>query len=178
MISVRIWNLASDAGVETVKSLERRFQQFRVLEWLAIWPVGRNVLHQCQKQGVLLDEKLKQAIQHYLVQDNYLIFISGVSYGCGGLVARIREIVTDPSFAKRVFFLPAVQGDQFRESPAWQDIVSGLEQEIEEKNRRFQERWDKTMAHFHEAFAGVPEEEALRDIEEALAEVRRERRGT
>lgn len=57
----------------------------------------------------------------------------------------------------------------------WQHIVSRFRTEVESERKRFQEEWDRTVAHFHNAFADIPEEEVLRHFEEALAEVRRER---
>ena len=39
----------------------------------------------------------------------------------------------------------------------------------------WQDAWDSVIAPFHDAFADTPEEEVARDLEEALAEVRRER---
>ena len=38
----------------------------------------------------------------------------------------------------------------------------------------WQEKWEDISAHFHEAFANTPEDEVIRDFDEALAEVRRE----
>ena len=54
-------------------------------------------------------------------------------------------------------------------------MVSRFRTEVESDRKRFREEWDKTMAHFHDAFADTPEEEVIRDFEEVLAEVRRER---
>ena len=47
--------------------------------------------------------------------------------------------------------------------------------EVESERKRFREEWERTVAHFHNVFADIPEEEVIRDFEEALAEVRRER---
>ena len=57
----------------------------------------------------------------------------------------------------------------------WQSMVSHFRTEVESERKRFREEWDRTVAHFHNAFADIPEEEVMRDFEEALAEVRRER---
>ena len=54
-------------------------------------------------------------------------------------------------------------------------MVSHFRTEVESERKRFREEWDRTVAHFHKAFADTPEEEVIRDFEEALAEVRRER---
>ena len=57
----------------------------------------------------------------------------------------------------------------------WQDIVSDFRTEVESDRKKFRKGWDSTLERFHEAFADTPEEEVIRDFEEALAEVRRER---
>ena len=36
----------------------------------------------------------------------------------------------------------------------------------------WQEQWNRTLAHFHEAFAGIPEEELIKEFEKARAAVR------
>lgn len=41
----------------------------------------------------------------------------------------------------------------------------------------WREKWENISAHFHEAFADAPEDEVIRDFDEGLAEVRRERSG-
>ena len=41
----------------------------------------------------------------------------------------------------------------------------------------WREKWEKISAQFHEAFANTPEDEVIRDFDEALGEVRRERSG-
>ena len=46
---------------------------------------------------------------------------------------------------------------------------------LEADSTAWQEAWDRAVAPFHKAFADTPEEEVMRDLEEALAEVRRER---
>ncbi len=39
----------------------------------------------------------------------------------------------------------------------------------------WQEQWDRTLAHFHKAFAGIPEEALIKEFEKARAAVRCER---
>ena len=41
----------------------------------------------------------------------------------------------------------------------------------------WRKKWQEISAHFHDAFANTPEDEVIRDFDEALAEVRRERSG-
>lgn len=58
---------------------------------------------------------------------------------------------------------------------SWQDFVSTFHAEVDSNRTQFQKEWDSTIARFHDAFADTPEEEVIRDFEEAIAEVRRER---
>ena len=46
---------------------------------------------------------------------------------------------------------------------------------LEVDSRTSQEKWDSTLAHFHEAFADIPEEELIKEFDAILAEVRNER---
>ena len=48
---------------------------------------------------------------------------------------------------------------------------------LETDSDAWQEKWEKISAHFHDAFANTPEDEVIRDLDEALGEVRRERSG-
>ena len=55
------------------------------------------------------------------------------------------------------------------------NVSSELNKSLEMDSTAWQEEWDNIVAQFHDAFADTPEEEVMRDLEEALAEVRRER---
>ena len=83
--------------------------------------------------------------------------------------------VKDCNLSDKVFFAPDIQKSEFTTSAQWQSIVSRFRAEVESERKRFREEWDRVMARFHDAFADTPEEEVIRDFEEALAEVRRER---
>ena len=48
---------------------------------------------------------------------------------------------------------------------------------LETDSDTWREKWEKIRAHFHDAFANTPEDEVIRDFDEALGEVRRERSG-
>ena len=179
MISVRVWNLLSDCDAEAVKFLENEFLRFRQLGDIAIRTAGRSTLRKCHRKGTLLEGSLRKAIQYYLNQDDYIIFIVD-SYQQGkseskSLVAQIRRVVEDGDFSDKTFFLPDIQECTDSIPIEWQRIVSRFRTEVESERKRFREEWDKTLAHFHNAFADIPEEEVLRHFEEALAEVRRER---
>ena len=83
MLSVRIWNLQSDSNAEAVKFLKDKFWKYRQLGDIAIRTTGRRALHKCHKKGILLSNNLKKAIQYYLEQDDYIIFVipDPVTYG-------------------------------------------------------------------------------------------------
>ena len=179
MLSVRVWNLQSDYDAEAVKFLEKEFLRFRQLGDIAIRTAGRRTLRKCHRKGTLSEGSLRKAIQHYFNQDDYIIFIvdsdqQGQS-ASKSLVAQIRRVVKDGDFSDKIFFMPDIQecGDSI--PTEWQRIVSRFRSEVESERKRFREEWDKALAHFHDVFADTPEEEVIRDFEEALAEVRRER---
>ena len=179
MISVRVWNLQSDSDAKAVKFLENEFLRFRQLGDIAIRTAGKSTLRKCHREGTLLEGSLRKAIQHYLNQDDYIIFIvdsdqRGQS-ASKSLVEQIRRVVKDRDFSDKIFFLPDIQECRDSIPTEWQRIVSRFRSEVESERKRFREEWDKTIAHFHNAFADIPEEEVLRHFEEALAEVRRER---
>jgi hypothetical protein len=52
-----------------------------------------------------------------------------------------------------------------------------LRELLETDSDVWREKWEKIRAHFHDAFANTPEDEVIRDFDEALGEVRRERSG-
>ena len=52
-----------------------------------------------------------------------------------------------------------------------------LRRHLETDSDAWREKWEKISAHFHDAFANTPEDEVIRDFDEALGEVRRERSG-
>ena len=181
MLSVRVWNLESDQDARVVRFLENEFLRYRQLAYLAIRTAGRSALRKCHKKGTPLTGNLKKAIQHYRKQDDYIIFLidsdqQGQSES-KSLVNQIRQVVKDGNFSDKVFFMPDIQECTDSIPIEWQRIVSRFRSEVESERKRFREEWDKTLAHFHNAFADIPEEEVLRHFEEALAEVRRERAG-
>ena len=179
MISVRVWNLESDRDARAVKFLENEFVRFRQLEYLAIRTVGNRVLRKCYREGVPITSSLRKAILHYLKQDNYIIFVIDADQQrqqeSKSLVKQLRYVVKNCNLSDKVFFVPDIQKSGFTTSAQWQSIVSRFRAEVESERKRFREEWDRVTAHFHKAFADTPEEEVIRDFEEALAEVRRER---
>ena len=179
MISIRVWNLESDRDAKAVKFLENEFLRFRQLEYLAVRTAGRSALRKCHRKGVPLTERLRKAIQHYLKQDNYIIFVIDSDQRgqleSKSLVDQIKCVVEDGNFSDKIFFVPDIQESGDAISTQWRSIVLRFRTEVESERKRFREEWDKTMAYFHDVFADTPEEEVIRDFEEALAEVRCER---
>ena len=179
MLSVRVWNLQSDGDAKAVKFLKNEFLRFRQLGDIAIRTAGRSTLRKCHRKGTLLEGSLRKAIQYYLNQDDYIIFVTdsdqqGQSES-KSLVEQIRRVVKDGDFSEKIFFMPDIQECRDSIPTEWQHIVSRFRTEVESERKQFREKWDKTLAHFHDVFADTPEEEVIRDFEEALAEVRRER---
>ena len=75
MLSVRVWNLQSDCDAKAVRFLENEFLRFRQLRDIAIRTAGRSTLRKCHRKGVPLRESLRKAIENYLKQDDYIIFV-------------------------------------------------------------------------------------------------------
>ena len=179
MLSVRVWNLQSDHDAKAVKFLEDEFVRHRQLEYMAIRTAGRSALPKCHRKGAPVSSSLRKAIEHYLTQDDYIIFVVDADrqqrQGSKLLVDQLRQVVKDSDFADKVFFLPYFQEWGASVPAQWQSIVLHFRTEVESERKRLREEWDRTVAHFHNAFADIPEEEVIRDFEEALAEVRRER---
>jgi len=178
MLSVRVWNVLSDCDAKAVRFLENEFIRFRQLGDIAIRTAGRSTLRKCHRRGTLLEGSLRKAIQSYLKQDDYIIFVIDSNqrgqFKSKSLVEQIRGVVTDGDFSDKIFFMPDIQECNDVIPTEWQRIVSRLRTEVENERKRFREEWNRTIAHFHNAFADIPEEEVIRDFEEALAEVRRE----
>jgi hypothetical protein len=176
MLSVRVWNLQSDHDAKAVKFLEDEFVRHRQLEYMAIRTAGRSALPKCHRKGAPVSSSLRKAIEHYLTQDDYIIFVVDADQQQSKpLVSQLKHVVSDCNFSDKVFFASDVQEYNPAVPTQWESIVSDFCTEVESDRKRFREEWDKTIARFHEAFADTPEEEVIRDFEEALAEVRRER---
>ena len=175
MLNIRVWNLESDRETEAARFLENTFLRFRQLEYLAIRTAGRSALRKCHRQGIPVSSSLRKTLQHYLAQDDYIIFVDSDQQKSSSLVNHLRHIVKDCDLSDRVFFMPEVPEDRSTKTTQWQNIVSHFRSEVESERKRLREEWDRAIAPFHNAFADIPEEEVMRHFEEALAEVRRER---
>ena len=178
MINIRVWNVESDQGTQAVKFLDPEFLRSKQLGHIAIRSTGRSALRKCHRKGAPLSDSLKKAIQHYLKQDDYIIFVfdpetsKSVNQRLGD---HLKCVVKDNNFSDKVFFALDVQESESNLPMMWQDIVSDFRTEVESDRKKFRKEWDNTLERFHDAFADTPEEEVIRDFEEALAEVRRER---
>ncbi|MDE0681765.1 MAG: hypothetical protein OXI63_02510 [Candidatus Poribacteria bacterium] len=179
MLSVRVWNLQSDHEAKAVRFLENEFIRFRQLGDIAIRTAGRSTLRKCHRKGAPISSSLKKAIENYFKQDDYIIFVIDADQQyqqeSNSLINQLRHVVKDCGFSDKVFFVPDIQECDGSIPTQWQRIVSRFRSEVESERKRFREEWDRTVAHFHNTFADIPEEEVIRDFEEALAEVRRER---
>ena len=112
MLSVRVWNLQSDGDAKAVRFLENEFLRFRQLEYLAIRTTAKSALRKCHRKGTPITDSLRKTIQHYLKQDDYIIFV--IDSDQRGqlesklLVEQIRRVVKDgvlliKSFSHRIF---------------------------------------------------------------------------
>ncbi len=179
MKSIRVWNLESDHDVQAVKFLEDEFVKYRQLGDIAIRKTGRSALRKCHRKGAPISSSLRKAIEYCLKQDDYIIFILDSDRqqqrASKPLANEVKQVVKDCEFSDRVFFASDLQKGESVTPTQWQSIVTRFRTEVQRGREQFRDEWDKTVAHFHDAFADTPEEEVIRDFEEALAEVRRER---
>jgi len=126
-----------------------------------------------------VDESLKKAIQHYLKQDDYIVFVTDVAntkLNNQKLLDALKYVVKEYNFADKIYFAQDIQDSESSVNAEWQGLVSDFRAKVESEQKQFQKDWDKITTRFQDAFADTPEEEVIRDFEEALAEVRRERK--
>ncbi len=179
MISIRVWNVASDRVTKAVEFLEDEFLGSQKLGHLAIRTAGRSALRKCHRKGAPVNDSLRKAIQHYLKQDDCIVFVTDVAnskLNTQRLLDELEHVVKDSNFADKIFFAPDIQDSELPVHTAWQGFISDFRAKVESDREQIQKEWDKVTTRFHDAFADTPEEEVIRDFEEALAEVRRERK--
>ena len=174
MSTIRIWAVKSDHDAKAVKRLAEKLVTDSRLGNLSIRTADKKAfLH---RNGKSLSEALRQAIQYYLQQDDCVIFVADLGppmptyqrpQELDSLSDYIEQIVDDDRFAGRVFLAQGVQ-----ELKAWLPVVC---KSLGIDLTSWREEWDSVVAPFHKAFADTPEDEVMRDLEETLAEVRRER---
>ena len=174
MSSVRIWAVKSDHDYKMVKRLAEKLLTDSRLGNLSVRTADRKAF--LNRNGKSLSNTLKKATQHYLKQDDCVIFVADLGPPIpihqqqqepDSLIYQVEQIVDDERFAGRVFLAQGVH-----ELKAWLSVVC---KSLGIDSKTWQEEWDSVIAQFHDAFADTPEEEVARDLEEVLAEVRRER---
>lgn len=174
MSSVRIWAVKSDHDYKMVKRLADKLLTDSRLGNLSIRTADKKAF--LNRNAKSLSDTLKKATQHYLKQDDCVIFVADLGtpmplhqqqQESDSLIHHVEQIVNDDRFAGKVFLAQGVQ-----ELKAWLPVAC---KSLDVDLTAWQEAWDSAVAPFHQAFADTPEEEVIRDLEEALAEVRRER---
>ena len=174
MSSVRIWAVKSDHDAKMVKCLADKLVTDSRLGNLSIRTADKKAF--LNRNGKSLSDTLKKATQYYIEQDDCVIFVADLGppmpthqrpRESDSLIHHIEQIADDNRFAGKVFLAQGVQ-----ELKAWLPVAC---KSLGIDSTAWQEKWDSVVAPFHDAFANTPEEEVVRDLEEALAEVRRER---
>ena len=179
MISIRIWNVESDSGTKAVEFLEDEFFKSRQLGHLAIRSAGRSALRKCHRMGDPVNDSLRKAIQHYLNLDDYIVFVTdtvNTKLSNQKLLDALKHVVKEYDFADKIYFAPDIQDSVSSVNTEWNGLASDFRSKVDTDREQFQKEWDRITTRFQDAFADTPEEEVIRDFEEALAEVRRERK--
>ena len=174
MSTIRIWAVNSDHDAKSVKRLAEKFLTDSQPGHLSIQTADKKAF--LVRKGKSLSDALRKATQHYLKQDECVIFVADSSspmpthqqpQESDSLIYHIEQVVHDDIFDGKVVL---AQGAQ--ELTAWLPIVH---KSLEGDSTAWQKEWNSIVASFHDAFATAPENEVARDLDETLAEVRRER---
>ena len=174
MSTVRIWAVKSDHEAKAVKSIANKLVSDWQLSNLSIQSAGR--ISSLVRKGKPLSDTLRKATQHYLNQDDCVIFViernSPMSIHPGfpessSLFKETEKILTESHLAGKIFLAQGIQ-----ELNVWLPIAH---KSLEGCSKTWQKEWDSIIASFHDAFAGTSEDEVARDLDETLAEVRCER---
>ena len=176
MPTVRIWTLEPDHDAKAIKRLANKLVTDLQLGNLSIQTADKKAFLKYDRENDSLSDTLTMATQHCLQQDDCVIFV--VDPGppmpvhqrqqkSDLLINHIEQFVDDNRFAGKVFLAQGVQ-----ELKAWLPVAC---KSLGIDSTAWQEEWDSAVAQFHDVFADTPEDEVVRDLEEALAEVRRKR---
>lgn len=174
MSTIRIWDLNPDYDAISVKRMSEKFSTDFQHGPLSIQTADKKGF--LIRKGKSLSNTLRQAIQLYLQQDDYVIFVVNSHSPpqtdqqprvSDSLIGHVEQVVQDNIFDGKVFLARSVQ-----ELNAWLPIVH---KSLAWSSMKWQDEWDSVIASFHDAFANTPEDEAARDLDGTLAEVRRER---
>ena len=178
MIRIRVWNLDSNQDANAVKYLKDGLQESTQRGQVAIQTAGRNAFHKCHKMGIPEPESLKKAIQHFLKQDDCIVFVTDTTKPKSSnqkLIDEIKNIVSQNNFADKIYFSKEITNDSTSNDKEWENIISNIRSKVESNQNQLKKEWDNITARFNKAFADTPEEEIIRDFEEAIKEVRSER---
>ena len=174
MPTVRIWTVKSDHDAKGVKRLANKLAKDSQLRDLSIQTADKKAF--LIRKGKSVSDALRQATKHYLLQDDYVIFVADTNsppqthqqwQESDSLIHHVDQVVQDNIFNRKVFLARGVQ-----ELTAWLSI---LHKSLTGRSTKWQEEWNSVITTFHDAFANTPEDEVVRDLDETLAEVRRER---
>ena len=169
MTAVRIWALGPFYDAETVKVLPDKLAKHLQMSHLTIRTASNMELSCLNAKGLPLSD----AVRHYLEQESCVIFLidnySSIDTAQQwrepkSLINQVEQVVSDSRFAGKVFRV-----HDFHELD-----VEAVRKSLGPGLTTWDEEWERVLARFHEGFTDTPEEEVLRDLEEALAEVRRE----
>lgn len=117
MPTIRIWALESDNDAKAVRCLAHKLVEHLQLGRVSIQTVeGQRFL---KNRGIpgSVDDKLKKAVQNFVNQDEYVIFVIDTDSPMSldqrrqepnSYINQIERIVGDQDFAGKVFFTPAV----------------------------------------------------------------------
>lgn len=176
MSTIRLWHLESSGGTQAVRGLKDTLASYLLVENLSIHASGKRAIRKLTPKDASFSDSLRCATDYYLKQAACVIFVVSNDDPMAAqprrkdpnsLINHVEGIVRDNRFAGRVFLAPPVQ-----EFDSWLPMVR---KSLEADSQVWREKWERISAHFHEAFANTPEDEVIRDFDEALTEVRRER---
>lgn len=173
MSTVRIWAVKSDHDAKRVKRLAINLAKDSQLRELSIQTADKKAF--LNRKGKSVSDALRKATKHYLLQDDCVIFVADYvtrmpthqqPQVSGSLIHHIEKVIHENIFEGRVFLTKSVQ-----ELKSWLPIVH---KSLAGGSTAWQEEWNRVITSFHDAFANTPEDEVVRDLDETLAEVRRE----
>ena len=174
MSTVRIWDLNSNHDAMSVKRMTEKFLADSQPGPLSVQTTDKKAF--LNRKGKSVSDALRKATKHYLLQDDYVIFVTDSNspplthqqpQESDSLIHHIEQVVQDNIFDGKVFLARGVQ-----ELTAWLPIVH---KSLAGRSTKWQEEWSSVITSFHDAFANTPQDEVARDLDETLAEVRRER---
>ena len=118
MPTIRIWALESDNDAKATRCLANKLVTHLQLGGVSIQTVeGQRFLKNRRVRGNLGD-RLRQAVQNFVNQDEYVIFIIDSDsprslhqrrQEPNSLINQVQRIIQDRRFSDKVFFAPAIQ---------------------------------------------------------------------